>query len=63
MNKLILVGLTCTSLLVALPEKGYCHGGQYRGPGDVVPPNLSDPLPVQRVWTSGILFGVTFRTQ
>lgn len=39
MNKLLLVGLTCTSLLVALPEKGYCHGGQYRGPGDVVPPN------------------------
>lgn len=39
MNKLLLVGLTCTGLLVALPETGYAHGGQYRGPGDVVPPN------------------------
>lgn len=39
MNKLLLAGLTCAGLLVALPETGYAHGGQYRGPGDVVPPN------------------------
>jgi hypothetical protein len=31
--------------------------------GEVVPAGLADPLPVERVWTRGILFGVTFRTQ
>jgi HEAT repeat protein len=39
MNRFLLAGLTCASLLVALPETGHAHGGQYRGPGDVVPPN------------------------
>ena len=38
MNKLMLSGLVCATLL-ALPETGFAHGGQYRGPGDVVPPN------------------------
>ena len=31
--------------------------------GDVVPTSLSDPLPVERVWTRGILVGVSFRTE
>lgn len=39
MKKLVLSGLACAGFLLALPEEGYAHGGQYRGPGDVVPPN------------------------
>jgi hypothetical protein len=31
--------------------------------GDVVPASLSDPLSFQRVWTRGVLLGVTFKTQ
>ncbi|MHC4078459.1 MAG: HEAT repeat domain-containing protein, partial [Planctomycetota bacterium] len=38
MKKLVLSGLACASLL-ALADYGYAHGGRYRGPGDVVPPN------------------------
>ncbi|MFO1078839.1 MAG: HEAT repeat domain-containing protein [Planctomycetota bacterium] len=37
MKKLVLTGL-CLAGLVALPQNLYAHGGQYRGPGDVVPP-------------------------
>jgi hypothetical protein len=39
MNKFILAGLLCGGVLALLPQTGYAHGGQYRGPGDVVPPN------------------------
>ncbi len=39
MNKILFAGLTCASLLLVFPEPAYAHGGQYRGPGDVVPPN------------------------
>ena len=39
MQKLILSGLACAGLLLAIPDTGYAHGGKYRGPGDVVPPN------------------------
>ena len=38
MNKLVISGLVCAALM-ALPESASAHGGQYRGPGDVVPPN------------------------
>jgi len=38
MKKLILSGLCCAGLLALLPETGFAHGGQYRGPGDTVPP-------------------------
>jgi len=38
MKKLILSGLCCTGLFLLLPETGRAHGGQYRGPGDTVPP-------------------------
>lgn len=38
MNKLVLSGL-CLAGLVALPDTVNAHGGQYRGPGDVVPPS------------------------
>ncbi|MEC7584535.1 MAG: HEAT repeat domain-containing protein [Planctomycetota bacterium] len=38
MNKLILAGLSCAGALALLAETAYAHGGQYRGPGDVVPP-------------------------
>lgn len=38
MKKFVLSGLCCASLLALLPETGHAHGGQYRGPGDVVPP-------------------------
>jgi len=37
MKKLVLTGL-CLAGLVALPQTVNAHGGQYRGPGDVVPP-------------------------
>lgn len=36
MKKIVLTGL-CLVGLVALPETVNAHGGQYRGPGDVVP--------------------------
>ncbi len=39
MKKLVFSGLACASLLLATPQVAYAHGGQYRGPGDVVPPN------------------------
>jgi len=39
MNKLLLTGLACAGLVLALPDTASAHGGQYRGPGDVVPPN------------------------
>lgn len=38
MKKLVLSGLCCAGLVALLPETGRAHGGQYRGPGDVVPP-------------------------
>ncbi|MBX3464121.1 MAG: HEAT repeat domain-containing protein [Planctomycetes bacterium] len=38
MKNLLLSGLCCAGLLALLPETGRAHGGQYRGPGDVVPP-------------------------
>lgn len=38
MKKLLLSGLCCAGLIALLPETGRAHGGQYRGPGDVVPP-------------------------
>jgi hypothetical protein len=31
--------------------------------GDVVPASVSDPLPVQRIWSKGLFIGVTFKTQ
>jgi len=37
MKKLVLSGV-CLAGLMALPQNLYAHGGQYRGPGDVVPP-------------------------
>jgi len=39
MKKFLLSGLCCAGLLALLPETGHAHGGQYRGPGDVVPPS------------------------
>ncbi len=39
MKKLFLAGLGCASVFALLPQTGYAHGGQYRGPGDIVPPN------------------------
>ena len=39
MKKLVLASLTCAGLVALLPETGLAHGGQYRGPGDVVPPS------------------------
>ncbi len=38
MKKLVLSGL-CLAGLCALPDTVNAHGGQYRGPGDVVPPS------------------------
>ena len=38
MKKLILSGLCCAGLVAALSQTGHAHGGQYRGPSDVVPP-------------------------
>lgn len=38
MKKLVLSGICCASMLALLSETGRAHGGQYRGPGDVVPP-------------------------
>lgn len=39
MRTMILSGLVCASMALALPQSAFAHGGQYRGPGDVVPPN------------------------
>ncbi|MBZ0154352.1 MAG: hypothetical protein K8J09_22720, partial [Planctomycetes bacterium] len=39
MKKLVLSGLCCAALVALLPETGHAHGGSYKGPGDVVPPN------------------------
>jgi hypothetical protein len=39
MKNLFLAGIGCASILALLPETGLAHGGQYRGPGDVVPPS------------------------
>jgi HEAT repeat protein len=38
MKKLLLSGIAAATLVAAAPDL-YAHGGQYRGPGDVVPPN------------------------
>ncbi|MBK8101193.1 MAG: HEAT repeat domain-containing protein [Planctomycetes bacterium] len=39
MRKFVLAGLTCAGILALLPDTAMAHGGQYRGPGDVVPPS------------------------
>lgn len=39
MKKFVLSGLCCAGLIALLPDTGRAHGGQYRGPGDVVPPS------------------------
>jgi len=39
MKKLMICGLACLAMALALPDSGCAHGGQWRGPGDVVPPN------------------------
>ncbi len=39
MKKFVLSGLCCAGLVALLPDTGRAHGGQYRGPGDVVPPS------------------------
>lgn len=39
MRTMILSGLVCASMVLAVPQSAFAHGGQYRGPGDVVPPN------------------------
>lgn len=38
MKNLLLSGLTIAAFAAVLPETALAHGGQYRGPGDVVPP-------------------------
>jgi hypothetical protein len=38
MKNLLLSGLTVASIAMLLPETAYAHGGQYTGPGDIVPP-------------------------
>lgn len=39
MKKFVLSALCCAGLIALLPDTGRAHGGQYRGPGDVVPPS------------------------
>jgi hypothetical protein len=39
MKNFVLSGLCCAGLVALLPETASAHGGQYRGPGDVVPPS------------------------
>lgn len=39
MKKLVLSTVAACGLLLVLPETAFAHGGQYRGPGDVVPPS------------------------
>jgi len=38
MKNILLSGLTIAAFAAVLPETALAHGGQYRGPGDVVPP-------------------------
>ena len=38
MKNFLLSGLTIAAIAAMLPETALAHGGQYRGPGDVVPP-------------------------
>lgn len=38
MKHILLSGLTVATFAAMLPETALAHGGQYRGPGDVVPP-------------------------
>ncbi|MFK7740970.1 MAG: HEAT repeat domain-containing protein [Planctomycetota bacterium] len=38
MKNILLSGLTIAGFMATLPETALAHGGQYRGPGDVVPP-------------------------
>ncbi|MCB9878552.1 MAG: HEAT repeat domain-containing protein [Planctomycetes bacterium] len=38
MKNLLLSGMCCAGLMALLPSTASAHGGQYRGPGDVVPP-------------------------
>ncbi|MGC6486043.1 MAG: hypothetical protein ACON4Z_00220, partial [Planctomycetota bacterium] len=38
MKNILLSGLTVASFAAMLPDTALAHGGQYRGPGDVVPP-------------------------
>jgi HEAT repeat protein len=38
MKTFVLSGLCCAGLVALLADSGRAHGGQYRGPGDVVPP-------------------------
>lgn len=37
------IGATVLSSMVLLSDPSYGHGGQYRGPGDVVPPQAGSP--------------------
>lgn len=39
MKNLFLASVGCAALIALLPQTGYAHGGQYRGPGDITPPN------------------------
>ncbi len=39
MKKIVLASMACAGLMVALPDVVLAHGGQYRGPGDVTPPD------------------------
>ncbi len=39
MNRIITSTLICATALFAVPDTAMAHGGRYRGPGDVVPPN------------------------
>ncbi len=43
MNNLIITSIATAALL--LPDAAFAHGGQYRGPGDVVPPNAGGGPP------------------
>ena len=39
MKNFLISGLACAGLILATPGSALAHGGTYRGPGDVVPPN------------------------
>lgn len=39
MKNILMAGLLASSALLVVPTPVLAHGGQYRGPGDVVPPN------------------------
>ena len=45
MKKFILAALALLLILVFIPEITKGHGGRYRAPSDVVPPNLGTPPP------------------